>query len=229
MLFFTIDEFNQFISVEDDIMFKPLFETLYYMGLRKGELRGLQWKDIDFKNKIMRIYKQIPSIYSMDNYKLSPLKTQNSNRDLPINDLLLADLKKLYDYKKEFKNFSQEWFVFGNDLPLTKDSIRSRKNRNCKLAQVKQIRIHDFRHSCASFLINYGASITLVAKYLGHTKIDETLNTYSHMYQNKLEDIVKLINKNNSILLAKREREKEKNTIDNDYITNEKNDIEICL
>ena len=229
MLFFTIDEFNQFISVEDDIMFKPLFETLYYMGLRKGELRGLQWKDIDFKNKIMRIYKQIPSIYSMDNYKLSPLKTQNSNRDLPINDLLLADLKRLYNYKKEFKNFSQEWFVFGNDLPLTKDSIRSRKNRNCKLAQVKQIRIHDFRHSCASFLINYGASITLVAKYLGHTKIDETLNTYSHMYQNKLEDIVKLINKNNSILLAKREREKEKNTIDNDYITNEKNDIEICL
>lgn len=36
MLFFSIDEFNQFISVEDDIMFKPLFETLYYMGLRKG-------------------------------------------------------------------------------------------------------------------------------------------------------------------------------------------------
>ena len=68
-----------------------------------------------------------------------------------------------------------------------------------------------------------------MAKYLGHTKIDETINTYSHMYQNKLEDIVKLINKNNSILLAKREREKEKNTIDNNNITNEKNDIEICL
>ena len=68
-----------------------------------------------------------------------------------------------------------------------------------------------------------------MAKYLGHTKIDETLNTYYHMYQNKLEDIVKLINKNNSILLAEREREKEKNTIDNDNITNEKNDIEICL
>lgn len=66
-----------------------------------------------------------------------------------------------------------------------------------------------------------------MAKYLGHTKIDETLNTYSHMYQNKLEDIVKLINKNNSILLA--EREKEKNTIDNDNITNDKYDIEICL
>lgn len=195
MEFFTIDEFQKFISVEDNIVFKPLFETLYYMGLRKGELRGLQWKDIDFYNKMMKIRKQIPSIYSMNNYRLSPLKTQNSNRDLPINDLLINDLKKLYNCQKEYKNFSQEWFVFGNETPIPKDAIRTRKNKNCKLAGVKQIRVHDFRHSCASFLINYGASITLVAKYLGHTKIDETLNTYSHMYQNKLEDIVKLINK----------------------------------
>lgn len=59
---------------------------------------------------------------------------------------------------------------------------------------IKQIRIHDFRHSCASLLINNGANITIVAKYLGHTKIDETLNTYSHMYKNKLNDIVNTIN-----------------------------------
>lgn len=219
MEFFTIEEFNKFISVENDILFRPLFETLYYMGLRKGELRGLQWKDIDFNNKMMKIYKQIPSIYSIDNYRLSPLKTKNSNRDLPINDILLEDLEKLYNNQKQYQNFSQEWYVFGNDLPIHKDTIRRRKNANCKEAGVKQIRVHDFRHSCASFLINYGASITLVAKYLGHTKIDETLNTYSHMYQNKLEDIVKLINQN-----AK--RIKEENVIENDFIDE---DLEIDI
>lgn len=229
MEFFTIEEFEKFISVEDDIVFKPLFETLYYMGLRKGELRGLQWKDIDFSNKIMKIHKQIPSIYNIDNYRLSPLKTQNSNRNLPINDLLLNDLKKLYDYQKKFTNFSQEWFVFGNDTPIHKDAIRTRKNRNCREAGVKQIRIHDFRHSCASFLINYNANITLVAKYLGHTKIDETLNTYSHMYQNRLEDIVTLINKN------LKDKEEDKSNIDTeieeDVDTNleEENDIEMSL
>ena len=69
-----------------------------------------------------------------------------------------------------------------------------RKNDNTKKAGVKQIRIHDFRHSCASLLINNGANITLVAKYLGHIKVDETLNTYSHMFINKLDDIVNLIN-----------------------------------
>ena len=229
MEFFTIDEFHKFISVEDDIVFKPLFETLYYMGLRKGELRGLQWKDIDFNNKMMKIHKQIPSIYSMDNYKISPLKTKNSNRDLPINDLLIYDLKKLYKKQKEYKNFSQEWFVFGNELPIPKDAIRTRKNKNCKLAEVKQIRVHDFRHSCASFLINYGASITLVAKYLGHTKIDETLNTYSHMYQNKLEDIVKLINKST---LQEMNSMEEENYIDESLqydIEDTKEDIEMSL
>lgn len=60
------------------------------------------------------------------------------------------------------------------------------------MARVKDIKIHDFRHSCASLLID-SSYITLVAKYLGHTKIDETLNTYSHMYQNRLDTIVNII------------------------------------
>ena len=68
------------------------------------------------------------------------------------------------------------------------------------MARVKDIRIHDFRHSCASLLIDSGANITLVAKYLGHTKIDETLNTYSHMYQNRLDTIVSIIELQNNRL-----------------------------
>ena len=68
------------------------------------------------------------------------------------------------------------------------------------MARVKDIRIHDFRYSCAYLLIDSGANITLVAKYLGHTKIDETLNTYSHMYQNRLDTIVNIIELQNSRL-----------------------------
>ena len=71
--------------------------------------------------------------------------------------------------------------------------MTSRKNQNCKLADVPQIRIHDFRNSCASLLVNNGANITVVAKYLGHTKIEETLNTYSHMYSTALDSVVSVI------------------------------------
>lgn len=63
------------------------------------------------------------------------------------------------------------------------DVLRRKKNEFAKKTGVKQIRIHDFRHSCASLLINNGANVTIVAKYLGHSKIDETLNTYSYVFK----------------------------------------------
>ena len=60
-------------------------------------------------------------------------------------------------------------------------------------AGLKRIRIHDFRHSCASLLVNNGANITVIAKYLGHTKIEETLNTYTHLFNFALNEVVDLI------------------------------------
>lgn len=90
--------------------------------------------------------------------------------------------------------FNGNYFVIGDDFPIGSNPITSRKNRNCKLASVPQIRIHDFRHSCASLLINNGANVTIVAKYLGHTKIEETLNTYTHLFNSALNEVVDLIN-----------------------------------
>lgn len=90
--------------------------------------------------------------------------------------------------------------MFGNIDSLSATTLLDRKTKNAFMARVKNIRIHDFRHSCASLLIDSGANITLVAKYLGHIKIDETLNTYSHMYQNRLDAIVNIIELQNSRL-----------------------------
>lgn len=90
--------------------------------------------------------------------------------------------------------------MFGNIDPLAATTLLDRKTKNAFMARVKDIRIHDFKHSCASLLIDSGTNITLVAKYLGHSKIDETLNTYSHMYQNKLDTIVNIIELQNSKL-----------------------------
>lgn len=100
--------------------------------------------------------------------------------------------------KKEISKehgFNDNYFVIGDAFPIGSNTITSRKNRNCKLAGVPQIRIHDFRHSCASLLINNGANVTIVEKYLGHTKIEETLNTYTHLFNSALNEVVDLINK----------------------------------
>mgnify|MGYP003297148462 CR=1 FL=1 len=89
---------------------------------------------------------------------------------------------------------------------------------------VKGIRVHDFRHSCASLLIDSGANITLVAKYLGHSKIDETLNTYSHMYQNRLDTIINIIERQKDRYLEYNQQlpESEKTIIDYSHVERKK-------
>lgn len=193
MDFYTFEEFNQFISVEDDLKYRTFFKTLYFCGLRKGEIRALNWNDINFKNNTLTINKGLSDNVNGKRYIISSPKTKSSNRTLPLPKDVVNDLKRLREYNMQFTNYKDSWFIFGADLPLGDDAIRRRKIRNCKLANIKQIRTHDFRHSCASLLINNGADITLVAKFLGHSKIDETLNTYAHMFQNKLTNIIGII------------------------------------
>ena len=115
--------------------------------------------------------------------------------------MLLNDLETLKKSDSELLfGFNDSYFVIGDIAPQISSTITARKNRNCEIAGVKQIRIHDFRHSCASLLIYKGANIITVSKFLGHTKIEETLNTYTHLYKNALTDITSLIDDMNEEL-----------------------------
>lgn len=195
MLFFEEKEFDLFIKQEDNIVYKTFFEVLYYCGLRQGEAKALTWNDINFDKQTVSITKSIISKIKGQRYIVTSPKNKSSIRMLPLPKNVLNSLKILKMHYNKYESFHNQWFVFGGDIPLSDTTIQNKKNNNCKLANVKQIRIHDFRHSCASLLINKGASILLVSKYLGHSKIDITLNTYSHLYKNELTDIVKLIEK----------------------------------
>ncbi len=193
MEFFTYEEFKKFISVVDEFDYRVFYETLYYLGLRQGEATALTWKDIDFEKKEVNINKTLTTKLKGQLYTFSSPKTANSNRTLPIPTKLLKSYKKLKEEAIKRKYFNNDWFVFGNELPFRETTIQVKKNKYCKLAGVKQIRIHDFRHSCASFLIQHGASIVLVSKYLGHSKISVTLDTYTHLYKNELLEVSKII------------------------------------
>ena len=203
MAFYTLEEFQRFLSVETDLKFRCAFQTLFYCGLRNGELRGLTWNDINFNRSTLTINKNIvkvPDHKTGKPYTITSPKTSSSYRTIPTPNFLLKDLSDLYNDDANYYGFKDSWYVFGNIDPLAATTLLDRKIKNAFMARVKDIRIHDFRHSCASLLIDSGANITLVAKYLGHSKIDETLNTYSHMYQNRLDTIVNIIELQNSRL-----------------------------
>lgn len=64
-----------------------------------------------------------------------------------------------------------DFFVADDAFLTSSNALADKKNKNCNLAGGPQITIHDFRHSCTSLLINNGAKVTIISKYLGHTKI----------------------------------------------------------
>ena len=194
MDFYEPQEFFQYISVIDDLRDKCLFKTLYYCGLRRSEARGLQWRHIDFKNHTLTIAQQVLNLAennaSSSWYIASP-KTESSNRTIPIPEVLLKDLAKLKKSNERFSKFKQTWFVFGDDTPITYHQIYSRNNNYCKKAGLRHIRIHDFRHSCASALISAAAPITAVSNYLGHSETTETLETYTHLVKKDYANVPK--------------------------------------
>ena len=109
--------------------------------------------------------------------------------------VLTNDLKAMKNEAEKIPGFNDNFFVAGDMLPVCSNTLTNHKNVNCKLANVKQIRLHDFRHSCASLLVNKGANVQVVAKYLGHTKVEETLKTYSHLFTSTLDEVVAVIDK----------------------------------
>ena len=195
MDFYTYDEFKKFISVIEDNNWITFFKILYFMGLRQGETQALTWNDINFDKKELKINKTLTSKIKGENWTISSPKTKNSIRILPLSKKVLDGLILLYNDAQKYKDFSKDWFVFGNTIPFKENTIQNHKNKYCDLVGLKRIRIHDFRHSCASYLINKGASITLVSKYLGHSKSSITLDVYTHFYKSELIEIVNEIDK----------------------------------
>ena len=194
MQFFTYDEYKKFDSVIDSHVWHTFFEILYFLGLRQGECQALTWLDVDLSNKTLKVSKTLTSKIKGEKWTISSPKTKTSNRTLPLPDIIVNDLAKIKNDVKKLKDYNDKWFVFGNTIPFRENTIANHKNSYCIKADLKQIRIHDFRHSCASLLINQGATITLVSKYLGHSKVSITLDVYSHFYKSELDNIVERIN-----------------------------------
>lgn len=189
MDFFTLEEYQAFRSVIPELEWQCFFDCLYYLGLRQGELQALTWNDIDFNKKEVSINKTLTTKIKGEKWTISTPKTKNSIRILPLSKNVLNGLKIMYNKALEFKYFKKDLFVFGMITPFKETNIQVHKNKYCDLAKLRHIRIHDFRHSCASLLISKGASITLVSKYLGHASIKITLDIYTHLYKNELETI----------------------------------------
>lgn len=196
--FWTYEEFKQFINaIDNDIIYYSLFNTLYFSGIRIGEALALNW--IDFKDNSININKTISRSEKGNNYIITTPKTNSSIRKIKLDNNTVEILNNLKNFFQRTKNFSEDWFIFGGLKPLARTTITTKKNYYCNIAKIKQIRIHDFRHSHASLLISKGVPLPVISKRLGHNKISTTLDIYSHMIPNDEEKAIEIINELNKI------------------------------
>lgn len=177
MDFWTGEEFREFI---DSVMNKRLsymaFMTLYWTGMRLGELLALNPKDVDLEKRTISITKSYQRLGKKD--VITPPKTPKSKRVITIPEFLAADIK---DYMDSLYDLQENDRLF----PITKYYLEHEMQRGIKESGVKRIRVHDLRHSHASMLIELGFSPLEIANRLGHEKVETTLNTYAHLYPNK--------------------------------------------
>ena len=177
MDFWTVEEFRKFI---DSVMNKRLsymaFMTLYWTGMRLGELLALNPKDVDLEKRTISITKSYQRLGKKD--VVSPPKTPKSKRVITIPEFLATDIK---DYMDSLYGLQENDRLF----PITKYYLEHEMQRGIKESGVKRIRVHDLRHSHASMLIELGFSPVEIANRLGHEKVETTLNTYAHLYPNK--------------------------------------------
>ena len=177
--------YDEYIAFREGVKDKPLsyicFEILYWTGMREGELLALSPADIDLDNKLISINRTYQRIGGKDVFT-SP-KTRKSKRKIPIPDFLCQELS---DYIQSRYMLDADEMLF----PVTKSYLSHEMIRGCKNTGVKKIRIHDIRHSHASLLINQGCDALMLADRLGHEKVSTTLNTYSHLFPHKQQELV---------------------------------------
>ncbi len=178
-----------FLSEWDYYVF---FAIAFYTGLRKGEIHALQWSDIS--GSFLSVKRSIAQKLKGGDRETAP-KNKASVRTLQIPVPLLTILEEHKKRWKKHEGFSASYRVCGGEKCLRDTSVENRNKRFAEAAGVKKIRIHDFRHSHVSLLANKGINIQEIARRLGHSNIEMTWNTYSHLYPKEEERAIKILNK----------------------------------
>ncbi len=180
----SVNEFQQFISVIDDEKWMLFFTYLWSTGLRIGEARGVQFKDIVVNSKtgVTSIYvnKSIPAFTKGKKYSIHPPKNK-MNRYVEIDNYLAAALQSYARKQKRYVGWKPERFLFGFDMPLSISAIDYNRKKFIEASQVKYLDNHGFRHSHITHLLINGMDIMSVSQRVGHKDPNITYKVYAHV------------------------------------------------
>ncbi len=169
------EQLTSFLREARDSGVYEMYYTELATGLRRGELLGLKWEDIDFQHGDLRVKRQIARING--EVVEAPLKTKNAYRTLPLSQDMICVLQA-----QKKKSGGSPWvFPSPTGGPISPDSILHMLHRVLKRAGLPQVRFHDLRHTFATLALQNGVDIKTVSGMLGHFSAGFTLDTYAHV------------------------------------------------
>lgn len=198
----TVEQVQKLLATMRGHKWEALFTLALATGLRRGEILGLKWQDIDFttgKLQVRRVLSRVPT--KMENrehvYVEAETKTQQSRRNVTIAPFALNALRDYRIHQLETRLeagplWEEHDYVFCTSLGthLGPNHVVEELKKLLKLAGLPDIRFHDLRHSAATLLLSLGVHPKVVQELLGHTQISMTMDIYSHVLPGMQEDAI---------------------------------------
>jgi integrase len=181
------DDVNRFLEAAKDNPYYALFYTALYTGMRRSELLGLKWSDVDFILSQVYINRSLHHLKD-GSYVFTQPKSAKSRRTIALPPSAILVLKKHRETQKLERTLlgvplTDDELVFSqfDGRPLRPNTVTRAWAMLAARAGVKVIRLHDARHTHASLMLKQGIHPKIVQERLGHASIQITLDTYSHV------------------------------------------------
>lgn len=199
----TVKETEIFLAEAESTFYYNLFIVALETGMRIGELSGLQWEDIDYKEKVVHVRHSM-TYFSKDGkyqFEMHPTKTNTGLRDIPLTAKAIIALRQQHfikqtlinSGKEPLKGFENLVFVTKNNRPTTQflvseciEGILKRIHKNNPDLVFEKITPHCFRHTFATRWLEANVPIKTVSAMLGHSQLQLTTDLYMHVTQDSL-------------------------------------------
>lgn len=203
MRFYTDEQVQQFLSTAKET--QDRLYTLYYLaihtGMRKSELLGLRWQDIDGEKGTLQVKYQL--VWKKGGrYELTAPKTRSSKRSMILGQGAIDVLKEHQVLQQlEQAYYGSDWEDHGlvfpsmTGKPMRGHTVSVAFEQVASKAKLPKIRFHDLRHTAATMMLNFGIPAIIVSKRLGHARASITLDVYGHLIPSKQEEAAALMDR----------------------------------
>ncbi|WP_328320326.1 tyrosine-type recombinase/integrase [Streptomyces sp. NBC_00388] len=195
----TAEEARTFLTATNSHRLQPLFELALHTGLRRGELLGLRWEDLDLAGGTASIRRTLQRTNSSGLTAL-PTKTKSSERRIALPTPCLHSLEQHRDRQlQERETAGGSWqdsgyvFTRPDGAPIEGSTLTRHFNALLRQARLRRIRFHDLRHSTATLLLEQGVELVVIKELLGHAHIGVTATVYAHVRIRLQRDAINLL------------------------------------